>query len=460
LPLRYALAIVCAIVLAPLVIVLSFYGVITLILFWLLFLVWVAREIVYARFVGNAILVSDLNYPRIMNLAREVREILGVRKDFCVFVYQQGEFNAWMVRLFFRRAIFLNSEILETGVSDDEVRWVVGRFVGYWRVQQDAGPVGWAIRMTERLVILNLLLMPYERAMVFTGDRLGMAAIGGDISSTISAMQKLLVGRLLGYSVNPVGVIEQAGAIKGSIFAFLARVGSAFPHTITRYVDLIAFAKRRYPEQFARFDAANPGLPGDLDRLSGERTSAASMLKLIGAIVAAYVVLIITLFLAMAVLAWVARGRLPLADLFHHETPTIESSSDSLSISSNEAQPSSAPAPADQPSSTPSAETSPAPLNDPVVVQGIDPTALASAYPAAARVAAVSGDVTVICDATADGEMSGCRLMSENPTGYGFGDAALSLASQIRIAPQGKDGSPVAGRSVEWDVPFKPDQTQ
>jgi hypothetical protein len=288
-----------------------------------------------------------------------------------------------------------------------------------------------------------------------------MAAIGGDISSTISAMQKLLVGRLLGYSVNPVGVIEQAAQIKGAIFAFLARVGSAFPHTITRYVDLIAFAKRRYPDQFAKFDAANPGLPADLDRLSGERTSAASMLKLIGAIVAAYVVLIITLFLAMAVLAWVARGRFPLANLFHHETPTIESSSsDSLSSSSSEAAPSSTPAPADQPSSAPSSETSPAPLNDPVVVQGIDPSALASAYPAAARVAAVSGDVTVICDATADGEMSGCRLSSETPPGYGFGDAALSLAAQIKIAPQGKDGSPVAGRAVAWEVPFKPDQTQ
>ncbi len=455
LPLRFVLAIVCVILLAPLAIFLSFFGAITLILFWLLFLVWVGREILYANFVGNSILVSDLNYPRIMNLAREVKEALGVHKDFSVFVYQQGEFNAFMMRLFFRRAIFLNSEILETGVSDDEVRWIVGRFVGYWRVQQDAGPVGWAIRMTERMMILNLFLMPYERAMVYTGDRLGMAAIGGDISSTISAMQKLLVGRLLGYSVNPVGVVEQASLLKGSIFAFLARVTSVFPHAITRYVDLIAFAKRRYPEQFAKFDAANPGLPADLDRLSGERSSVASMLKLIGAIIAGYLVLGVTFALAAAVLAGVVRGRFPLADLFHHETPYVDdSSSESPSVSSSE--PAASSAPADQTSSTPSADATTSALNDPVVERGIDPSALAAAYPDAAKSAGImSGEATVVCQATADGEMSDCKATSESPSGYGFGDAAVSLAAQIKVSAQGKDGSAVGGRQVAWDVPFK-----
>src|SRR5262249_31930178 len=110
-------------------------------------------------------------------------------------------------------------------------------------------------------------ILPYERAMVHTGDRIALAEIDGDLSSAISAMQKLLVGRELGYSVNPEGLIAQHREVKGSLFAFLARCGQGFPLTTARYVDLILFAKPFSPAQFAVFQAANPGLPADLDRL-------------------------------------------------------------------------------------------------------------------------------------------------------------------------------------------------
>jgi hypothetical protein len=104
--------------------------------------------------------------------------------------------------------------------------------------------------------------------MVYTGDRLAVAAINGDISSAISALQKLFVGRQLGYSLNPEGIIEQQRLVKGTFFAFLARLTSAHPHMTSRYVDLIVFAKTYFPVQFAQFEAANPGLPADLEQLT------------------------------------------------------------------------------------------------------------------------------------------------------------------------------------------------
>jgi hypothetical protein len=133
--------------------------------------------------------------------------------------------------------------------------------------------------MVQLLGFTSILTLPYDRAMVYTGDRLALAAIGGDISTAASAMQKLLVGRLLGYSVNPVGLVEQHRAVKGSIFAFWARLASPFPHATARYVDLLAFAKRRYPDPFARFEAANPGLATDIDWLSSEYSSPADFAK-------------------------------------------------------------------------------------------------------------------------------------------------------------------------------------
>jgi hypothetical protein len=169
---------------------------------------------------------------------------------------------------FYRRAVFLNSELLEPGVTDDELIWAVGRFIGYLRTRREAGFWGWTIRAAEKLVIFNFFILPYERAMVLTGDRIALDIIGGNISSAVSAMQKMLVGRLLGYSVNPAGLVDQQRLVKGSLFAFLARMGKSFPHTTTRYVDLIDFARQAYPEQYARFEAENPGMPTDLPMLA------------------------------------------------------------------------------------------------------------------------------------------------------------------------------------------------
>lgn len=271
---RFYLALVFSLLLFPLIAAGLILGTLVLIVPWLAFLLWVVSRVFFANFLGNSILVSSTNYPRINTIAEELKIKMAYEKQIYIFVYEQGNFNAYLLQMLFsRRAIFLNSEILEAGVSDDEVRWLVGRFIGYLRARRQAGVLGGLIRAAQHLIVFNLFILPYDRALVYTGDRLAVAAIDGDISSAISAMQKLLVGRQLGYSVNPEGIIEQQRQVKGSIFAFLARLTSSFPHTTTRYVDLIVFAKGYFPAQFAKFAAANPGLPADLPRLAASRRS-------------------------------------------------------------------------------------------------------------------------------------------------------------------------------------------
>jgi hypothetical protein len=262
---RFALALVFAIILFPLIAAGLIFGTIVLIVPLFALLLWLSGRVLYAYFLGNCVLVSNLNYPRVYIIGEELKILMGYTKPVNIFVYEQGHFNAYLMKfIFFRKGVFLNSELLETGVTDDEVRWLVGRFIGFLRAQQRAGFWGWMIRAAQKMVVFDLFLLPYERALVYTGDRLALEVIGGDISCAVSVMQKLLVGRQLGYSVNPVGMIDQQRQVKGSVFAFLARVGRAFPHMTSRYVDLIAFSRMYYPVQYAKFDAENPGLPGDL----------------------------------------------------------------------------------------------------------------------------------------------------------------------------------------------------
>ena len=98
---RFILAMICVLALAPLTIFVALVGFASLLLFWIILTVWVLREILYAHFMANAVLVSELNYPRILTLSRNMKETLGVKKDFSVFVYEHGAFNAFMMRLFF-----------------------------------------------------------------------------------------------------------------------------------------------------------------------------------------------------------------------------------------------------------------------------------------------------------------------------------------------------------------------
>jgi len=257
---RFILALVFAvpITLIAIVFAVASYGILLIVIGFFLLFVWLGYETFYANFIANSIRVSESNYPRVLKILQEVNGEIGVTKKVDIFVYQQGEFNAYFKRFFYRRSIFLNSEMLEQGVSDEELEWIIGRFLGQMRSEQAKGVFGWMITLAKRLIVFNLFLLPYERATAYTGDRVALACIDGNITTAVSAMNKLLVGRGLGYSVNPAGLVEQNRDVKGSFFAFLARLFSGLPHTITRYVDLIGFAKEQFPTQHQQFVAENP----------------------------------------------------------------------------------------------------------------------------------------------------------------------------------------------------------
>ena len=78
---RFILALLCAIILAPLLVFLAAATTITLILPWIIFFIWVSGEIFFANFVGNSVFVSNTNYPRIQNLSEKIKASLGVNKN-------------------------------------------------------------------------------------------------------------------------------------------------------------------------------------------------------------------------------------------------------------------------------------------------------------------------------------------------------------------------------------------
>ena len=77
-------------------------------------------------------------------------------------------------------------------------------------------------------------------------------------------------------------------------------------------------------------------------------------------------------------------------------------------------------------------------------------------YPNRALDQGRSGRVVLDCVASARGALD-CSVVEESPPGWGFGDAALGIARQARIAPEAEDGSSVAGRHVRMPLSFRAD---
>lgn len=74
-------------------------------------------------------------------------------------------------------------------------------------------------------------------------------------------------------------------------------------------------------------------------------------------------------------------------------------------------------------------------------------------YPAEARAQGVSGQAMLDCIVAADGRLS-CTVVSEEPSGRHFGEAALRVSRHFRMAPETRDGRPTAGGRVRIPIRF------
>ncbi|MGQ0533139.1 MAG: TonB family protein [Caulobacteraceae bacterium] len=81
------------------------------------------------------------------------------------------------------------------------------------------------------------------------------------------------------------------------------------------------------------------------------------------------------------------------------------------------------------------------------------PQNLASYYPRRALAHEITGEVLLDCRVLISGALD-CAVVSETPSTWGFGRAALNMAADHRMAPATRDGLAVEGR-YRMRVPFE-----
>lgn len=249
-----ALLVTFPVVSIGLLIILSTVAFVLLYVVMIVAVIWVGLQITKASLTANAVKVSKTSFPEIHRTLEEVRHTLGYDKPVDVYVVNEGTVNAFLARFFRTKYIVLNSELVEDMIQQHsllQMKWVLARFVGALKVKHDKLVVFRVIiEGIEKLQIFNVFLLPYERAIQYSGDQIGLA-VCGDLDQSMIAFQKFMVGNTLSKHVNLEGVLEQERQM--GHFAKFAQLFSTHPHVVSRYVNLLRFAKHRYPDTYDRF---------------------------------------------------------------------------------------------------------------------------------------------------------------------------------------------------------------
>jgi hypothetical protein len=219
--------------------------------------VWFSVQLFQAQLLGRAARVSGDNLPEVQAVLDQVREQLDFHRPVDVYVMDEVESHALLMKFLRTRVILLGGEFVADTLSEErraELTFLVARFVGALKAKHlRLQPIRLAIAALEKLYLLNLILYPYDRATVYSGDQIGLACCG-DLRAALRVLGRLMVGSKLAPKLGLHGVLRQAVSVRRRWLPRWCQLLLTHPHLTNRYLNLLAFARRLDPFGFEAFE--------------------------------------------------------------------------------------------------------------------------------------------------------------------------------------------------------------
>lgn len=220
-------------------------------------MLWIGLELVRARLIGNAVKVGSDNFPEISNILYRTKQKIGYSKDVEIYIVEEGTINMILYRFLSSKFLVIHSSFVESCESSKDYRdmeWAIARFVGYLKIKKDHYfPIVFELMESiKKFPLINLFILPYERCIIYSGDRIGLA-LCGEVESAVTGLGKLMIGKALYGKVSSETFVLQSRIVNGSFFASVFRFFSEYPHMTDRYLNIMAFVKETAPEHYNDF---------------------------------------------------------------------------------------------------------------------------------------------------------------------------------------------------------------
>ena len=188
-----------------------------------------------ARLTGNSIRVGSRQLPDLYRRVESAAAKLGLEQVPEVYVTSGGGvLNAFATKLFSRRFLVLNSEIVDAceELSDDAVDFIIGHEMGHLALGHLS--MSWLLWPAK---LMPLLGAAYSRACEYSSDACGLAAVDGNTETAARALAVLSAGGKLAKRVSVDGLLEQRHETGGLVMA-LVELNSSHPFLCKRVAAL------------------------------------------------------------------------------------------------------------------------------------------------------------------------------------------------------------------------------
>ena len=220
--------------------------------------IWLATQMARARLLGCSVRVDDFTFPEFQELIDDVCETLHYDQPIEVYVADKITSGIVMMSLLGTRMILIEGSLLADLMAPDkraQLVFLIGRHVGALRAKLTRlDLVVLIMQSAEVLKYVTPFILPYYRAIAYSGDQIGMMCCGSPEAS-FEATRRLLVGGEMASQLVDGSVLPQALLVKRRLLSRLAQLLSASPHITNRYANLVCFARYHDPAAWRMLQA-------------------------------------------------------------------------------------------------------------------------------------------------------------------------------------------------------------